>query len=381
MQLFTEGEVKLKSEPIISKYLFMKAGKNKIPLSGTFELLPMCNMDCKMCYIRKDKKEVDEKGGLKSADEWISLAKEAQKEGMLFLLLTGGEPFLYKDFKYLYKELKKLGLMIAINTNGTLLSEEIVNWLADDPPYRINMTIYGGSNKTYERLCNNPKGFDQITRAAELLKKAGISVKLNASITPENIEDIEEMFDFAKRFDFYIDTTTYMFPPIRKDENLIGCGERFTSKESGIYAVEIDKLRFPKDELKLRIDNIRKRAVNEGASLDSCKITYENKVVCRAGSSTFWITWDGKMSPCGMMNYPFINVFEYGFLKSWRYIVDETSKIRTASECSNCKNRLVCPTCAAIAVSETGNFDKIPKYACEYTEAMLESYDEIYEVL
>ena len=32
-------------EPRISKYLFAKASKSKIPLSGTFELSPCCKQD------------------------------------------------------------------------------------------------------------------------------------------------------------------------------------------------------------------------------------------------------------------------------------------------------------------------------------------------
>ena len=39
-------------EPVIASYLSDKAIKNKIPLSGTFELSPICNMDCKMCFVK-----------------------------------------------------------------------------------------------------------------------------------------------------------------------------------------------------------------------------------------------------------------------------------------------------------------------------------------
>ena len=56
-------------EPRISKYLFAKASKSKIPLSGTFELSPCCNLDCRMCYVRKTKQEVNELGGEKTVEE------------------------------------------------------------------------------------------------------------------------------------------------------------------------------------------------------------------------------------------------------------------------------------------------------------------------
>ena len=98
---------------------------------------------------------------------------------MLYLLLTGGEPFVYKDFKRLYLELFKMGFIISINSNATLIDEETVKWLKEYPPQRINITLYGSSNEVYGNLCNNPKGFNQVTKAINLLKEANINIKLN----------------------------------------------------------------------------------------------------------------------------------------------------------------------------------------------------------
>ncbi|MCD7818155.1 MAG: radical SAM protein, partial [Lachnospiraceae bacterium] len=136
--------------PKVVNYLHWKAEQSKVPLSGTFELSPVCNMNCRMCYVRMTQKEMDATGGrLRSIEEWLTLAKEAQKRGMLLLLLTGGEPFLWPDFQELYTELKKLGLVISINSNGTMIDEKVMTWLSEDPPSRMNITLYGASDETY----------------------------------------------------------------------------------------------------------------------------------------------------------------------------------------------------------------------------------------
>ena len=83
--------------PVINQYLYRKADRNNFPIGGTFELTPLCNMNCKMCYIRKDKTEIEEE--LLTVEEWLNIAEQAKKQGLLFLLLTGGEPFTRKDFK------------------------------------------------------------------------------------------------------------------------------------------------------------------------------------------------------------------------------------------------------------------------------------------
>ena len=163
----------------ITKYLMAKAVRQKLPLSGCFELSPLCNMDCRMCYVRMSRAEQEAIAPLRTAQEWLQLGKEARDQGMLYLLLTGGEVFLRKDFREIYEGLHQMGIILEINSNGTLIDEETVAWLSAMPPQRINITLYGASDATYERLCRNPKGFTQVTRAIRLLKEAGIMVRLN----------------------------------------------------------------------------------------------------------------------------------------------------------------------------------------------------------
>ncbi len=66
------------------------AAQRHVPLGGTFELTPRCNLRCKMCYIRLDKHQMDLIGRERTADEWIGMAREAAAAGTLNLLITGG---------------------------------------------------------------------------------------------------------------------------------------------------------------------------------------------------------------------------------------------------------------------------------------------------
>lgn len=109
--------------------LYDKAILRQIPISGTFELTPRCNMNCRMCFIRMSDTEMKQKGREYTAKEWIDLGKVCAAQGMLFLLLTGGEPFLRNDIEEIYTELSKLGLVISINSNGTMIEKETVAWL------------------------------------------------------------------------------------------------------------------------------------------------------------------------------------------------------------------------------------------------------------
>ena len=104
----------------IEKRMISHAAVSQRPVNGSIELLPLCNMSCDMCYVRLDRAQMERVGRLRTADEWICLAREMEKAGVLFLLLTGGEPLLFPDFQKLYLELKRIGMILTINTNGTL---------------------------------------------------------------------------------------------------------------------------------------------------------------------------------------------------------------------------------------------------------------------
>ena len=52
----------------ILEFLQSKAREKRMPFTVNFELLPVCNLDCKMCYIRTDWKSVNNNGGLISYD-------------------------------------------------------------------------------------------------------------------------------------------------------------------------------------------------------------------------------------------------------------------------------------------------------------------------
>ena len=165
----------------IAKRLWDKAGKKKIPLTGSFELLPTCNFTCKMCYVRKTQKEVNESGGLLPADYWLQIADDAMELGFLFPLLTGGEPLLREDFQEIMSGMLDRGLQISINSNGSLVDESMAKWLGHHKPVRMNITLYGAGEDSYQQLCGNGEAYGKVCRGVELLKQYQVPVKFNAS--------------------------------------------------------------------------------------------------------------------------------------------------------------------------------------------------------
>lgn len=356
--------VNIPVEPPITEYLHRKAAKNHVPLSGTFEVTPVCNMDCRMCYVRMSKQQQEAVRPLRTVEEWLALGEEAKKHGLLYLLLTGGEPFSRPDFREILSGLHKMGFVISINSNGTMINEQVVEWLKETPPTRINITLYGASDATYERLCRNPKGFTQVTKAIHLLKEAGIVVKLNCSLTPYNADDLEEMIAFSKREQLIIQATSYMFPPLRRDASKVGQNDRFTYEDAAYYSAKIESLLNGEDDYLERMKTKDLSLPTDPG--EDCMDTEGEGIRCRAGKCSFWVTWDGRLLPCGMLPGNDVeDVFEIGFVEAWKRASDFAAAIRLPAKCKVCGLRDQCRACAAMVLTETGNFHTVPEYRCQ----------------
>ena len=92
---------------------------------------------------------------------------------------------------------------------------------------------------------------------------------------------------------------------------------------------------------------------------------------CRAGSTSFWMTWDGKMTPCGMMDRPVAYPLEKGFDAAWEELRRQVSQIRLPAKCSGCDYRDICGSCAAVCLTETGHFHVAPEYMCRRAEEIV----------
>ena len=360
-----------KAYQIYSNLLFAKAGGQGIPLSGTFELTSRCNLDCRMCYIHKrinDRTAIDREW---STQQWINLSKECQQAGTLLLLLTGGEPLVRPDFKEIYTACRRMGMMVSVNSNATLIDNEMVNFFSDDPPSRINITLYGASPETYGSLCGNPSAYERVVKAILALKAAGVLVKLNFSVTPYNRQDAQKVYQFAKEHELALQAATYMFPPVRACEQGCFSADRMTAEEAASEQMAYDRFRFSEEELQQRLqDQLAGIRVEDPDK--ECQEQPTERIRCRAGSSTFWVTWDGCLRPCGMMTEPSASLHEMRFANAWQTIRNARQQIMVPPQCTSCKMSHACDQCAALCYAETGAFTGVPTYMCQKTHAYLE---------
>ena len=355
----------------LEKRLVAKATIARIPITAAFELTPICNMHCEMCYIRMEKQAMNEAGGALRSDYWLQQASELKKLGTLFILLTGGEPILHPDFCEIYTRLREMGFILTLNTNGTLITEDIARMFHKLKPRRVNVTLYGASNESYRKICHTPQGFDQCMQGISLLKKYDIDTKINLSIVKENKDELHKILDIAQSLDIPAEVNSYMFACKRSDcSNTLHIPDiRLDAHQAGL--IEISYLRYKHKENLCDIAQIQNVVLEKtpsqipGIGLD-----------CRAGKSSCWLNWKGEMTPCCVIERPTAKINETPIGEIWKNIVEQCETLPIHTECKDCKLRTVCNVCYAAAEHEKKITGEI-SYLCDMAKTKKEELKKI----
>lgn len=362
----------------IRERLFVKAAHNHIPIMSAMELLPVCNLNCKMCYVRKSMEEVNRAGGLKDGAWWLDIARQMRDAGMLYPLLTGGEPFLHPDFRMILAGMLEMGLQVSINSNATMIDEETARWLSTHRPVRINITLYGASPESYQKLCGNADAFRRVQKALDYLKQYEIPVKFNTSVTPDNVHELEQILDIANSYGSPIQIASYMFPPTRRDPSMVGTNHRMAPEEAGLARVRADFHQETPERFVAQAERFARFV-----PLDQIDFSAEHypqmPMTCRAGNSSAWISWTGELTNCGMYGSVVCDLKGRSFAEAWKELYETTAQIRYRPACTMCPNMQLCHICIAMTYNECGGMEGRPEYMCKMNEAAAGFYKQYAE--
>lgn len=362
----------------IRERILEKASRSRLPVICAFELLPVCNLNCKMCYVRKTMEDVRQGGGLKDGDWWLELARDAAECGLLYPLLTGGEPFLHPDFARILTGMQGMGLQVSINSNGTLIDREWAAFLGRNRPTRVNITLYGASEQSYQNLCGSGDAFCRVREAVALLKEYDVPIKFNASITPENVDDLEAMISYARDQGYPLQVATYMFPPLRRDSDMVGRNSRLSPEDAALARVRAEFLQSPPELFVAKAIRQQEFVPLERRPWQTGE-PGERGMRCRAGLCSLWVDWQGNFMNCGMYGSVRTRMEGKTFRQAWNEIVEGTANVRYAPDCLSCPNEPLCHPCIAMIENECGTHTGRPEYMCRMNQALVVHYRNFLE--
>lgn len=313
------------------KQLMDNALLNDIPVSGTFELTPLCNLDCRMCYVHLQEASVGKR--MLTGRKWMDIMKQAISKGMVFALLTGGEAMTHPDFWDIYSFLNKEGVRVRVKTNGVLLDEENIRRFSECPPTGIDVSLYGCNPESYKAVT----GHDVFARVVENIKNAvaaGINVRLMVTPNRYIYPWIDDVFEFAAGFKI----------PVNVNSILLRAREGIT-RSIDDYGLSQSEYIYVAKKRKMMFNNI----VND----DMEQITDESVIheitglQCAAARRAFTVNWEGVMLPC--LAFPKELISEdptvLGFDEAFSRMNKAVKEFGSPEECSECSHKMKCHYC------------------------------------
>lgn len=348
-----------------------------VPIKGTFELTARCNLSCKMCYIHLDKQQQEKVGAELTTEQWIQMGQQAEKAGTLYLLLTGGEVLIRPDFPEIYSALCKMGFLITIYTNATLIDEKIQKLFERYPPFEVGITLYGATPETYEKICGNSNAFYKVIEGLERLKTVKTNLEIRTTFIKENEEEMEALYELALRYTPHYKITPIVFkacPDIQSDVEQC----RLSPAEAYDFQMRYWKFlkeqnwsfkKFQKTDEKIEYDTRIKRSGYEVEPVN---------IKCLAGKCEYNITWDGHMTGCNLFFIPYTEPMKEGFMAAWKRLPELLSNLPKPEKCKTCPwdEKQLCGNCPPKLYLETGCFDKEAPFICGLTQAAKEKQKE-----
>jgi len=333
-----EGIEGYQRKQLADRFMMRKARMNGRPYCASFELTPLCNFNCKMCYMHLTEKQLSKEGRLLSTDEWISIINQAVNAGVMAVDVTGGECLTHPGFKDIYRYLAGRGVRISVLTNGQLVTDEMIDFFKVYPPSVVQISLYGSSPEAYLHVTGRD-AFQDVMDAIDRLKAANIPCKItmtpNRFMQNDTVQLLDLLHSLEVEYDIAFGTLSARPETERDIADYIVDNQVYREiKNLEMQYREQDRCNKPVDVIRPYAFRIKDEVEFKG-------------LPCYAGGSSFHINWKGEMTPCIPYYSVAHSVLNGRLNEAWEWIKHMTAEYAYPDECKFCSYRDVCSVCPA----------------------------------
>ena len=193
------------------------------PLFVVYSVTKLCNLKCPYCFADASLKHYTDE---LTTEEALSVIDECYKNKVFWLQFSGGEPLMRKDFFTLLEYAHEKEFPIVIQSNGTLITEEIAHRLRKLGVAFMGVSLDGGIPKTHEESRGVGNFQKTITGINNLLKE-NIRVKIGYKTTMENLTEIPHVLDHFQSQQHFVGMHLYSLADVGRQS-----GSNLLSKEN-----------------------------------------------------------------------------------------------------------------------------------------------------
>lgn len=245
----------------------------RFPVACQWEITCRCNLRCVMCYTDCFNRPEFVRQEL-TTPEILRIMDELAEAGTLELCLTGGEPMARTDFFEVYEHAVRNGFLVTVFTNGTLMTETHADRFAALPPHRIEISLHGATQETFERITQGKGSHDRCLNAVRLLLDRHIPLVLKTTAMTLNQDEVLAI----KRYVASLGSVRYKLGEDMRPELDGGCGPFH-------YALSNQDLTVLNQQ-------------DDDLWAESCKQQSADPPPCRSGMQRFHIDAYGQLQLC-----------------------------------------------------------------------------------
>lgn len=328
-----------------SSRLFSRSVQAPQPIKAQFEITYRCNIRCVHCYT--DPFNTPSALGRELAfPDIVRLLDELAGAGVLWMTLTGGEAFAHPRFKEIYRAAKDRGFILALFTNGTTVTDSLADFLAEDPPFKIEMSLHAATAATYEAVTQVPGSHARCLEGIRRLldRKLPLSLKTNGMAL--NRLEIPRIKAFVESLGLAFRLDNILYPRLNGD-----------------MAPTLQRL-SPAELLVLEGDD---SCVRNWEPEDSEAPPDDRLFRCGCGTNAVTISPYGVLRPCSFTTWPQYDLRRTPFKEAFQKLAETIQEARYAgpSACRACPAHVFCDKNPAMAAHEAGSREAPVDYFCQ----------------
>lgn len=303
-----------------------------------------CNLRCEHCY----ESEETHPGHVRVSLEDYELIFDGLAElGVFVVTLSGGEPFLRRDFLDLVALARKKRFAVRIFTSGTLIDERKADRLRELNVTEVHISVYSHDPEVHDQFTGTPGSHARSMRAIRLLREREILTVMKTTVMTINVDHLDELVEIAKRHGVQLQ----LAPDVYRRNSGDGA-----PLELAVSSEALAEKVFSRPEL---VDYVH------GKRFDSSDCHGDGqwkgrKSLCGAAKSTVTVGADGKLYPCSMFQAAGGDTREHSLVDIWyRSRLFDTIRRRTFQDmhhCPTCQVRGACNPCMAYGEIENGDW-------------------------
>ena len=298
-----------------------------IPFTVHWELTYHCNLQCPHCYVvpQNSRQEL-------SLGEITAILDLLKESGTLYVIFSGGEILMRKDFFDIAGYARKKGFALRLLTNGTLIDERVADQIKQLNPLSVEISLYGSTPATHDRITACPGSFERSVKALGLLGERSIRTIVKSLMMKQNAGEFQKMKKLAQEIGSQFLYDTVIIP--RVDGSMEPCRNRLDGEE--LY-----RLFYPE---------VREKRENGNSRQDDLS--------CSAGLNVLSISPYGDVYPCMAFKESGGNLTKNSLSEIQHSPMFSKMRSITLSElreCRGCKFIQYCNRCPALAWLETGD--------------------------